>query len=86
MNFINHTGPNSLDSGDSLECIGTGIEVAGRLLQALEADMNVSSSSREAFGSRADELREWMQASARLLKATEDENEDDEDDAQESEV
>lgn len=72
MNFINHTQPGSLDSGDALTCISTGVEVARLLLRALDADTSMSSSSKTAFGAEAKKLRGWMTAAHRLLDATSD--------------
>jgi hypothetical protein len=70
MNFVDHSGPGSLDSGDSMACIERGIEVADELLKVLDADMELSKTSRDAFSKQADALREWKRAASELIDAT----------------
>jgi hypothetical protein len=72
MNFANHSKAGSLDSGDALTCISTGVTVARQLLKALAADLSMSSTSKVAFGHPAEQLRAWMIAARQLLSSTDD--------------
>lgn len=59
MNFVNHSSPGSLDSGDALDCITSGIEVARAVLPKLPR-------------AKAAKLAAWIDAAQALLDSTED--------------
>jgi hypothetical protein len=67
MNFINHSGPGSLDSGDAIECITRGIALARALLAV---DWSICLIERELTERAASPLRAWVDAAQALIDAT----------------
>jgi hypothetical protein len=67
MNFVNHSGPGSLDSGDALECIRKGIELARALLSV---DWSSNMTEREHTEAAAAPMRVWVDAAQALIDAT----------------
>ena len=77
MNFINHSGHCSLDSGDALDCISAGIETITAALATLRADCELSKTSDETFAATIAALEDWKTAAQALLDCTKDEGGDD---------
>lgn len=70
MNFINHSGEGSLDSGDTLECINAGINTVRAALRTLSCAARTTPTP-EQIGTVLASLADWNEAAQALIDATE---------------